>query len=192
MSMRTLLLLLSFFQICYSNTNNKNNENHIKRIMFGSSYTPSSSKKTSTTTSKYIPNTYKIYKTSTYTYSPYYYHPLYVSYMFLFINYNNKLYIELHFIDITDTQYCPFNHCNIINSNTMNTSLHGSILLSEIIQSINKTQNATTLNHILLSNYGCSIQFDQCIVSGSSRSFQTIKLYITCICCFVITLFMNM
>jgi hypothetical protein len=193
MSKRTLLLFLyiSFFQTLRSNENNENPVNYEKRQMFGSSYKPINYHKSSSSSSKYTLNAYKTYKMSSYKYGPDYYHPLYSGYMLLFLIYNNILYIELNFMDIIDKQYCKLNHCNILNETTMNTPSQRNISFSEIIHIINNTKNATTLNNILLSNYGCSIDFDQCIISGSSRSFQKIELYMICIFFFFTTLFMN-
>ena len=146
----------------------------LRTSAFSSSTGKSSSSKPSSyksSSSSYSP--YKSYSRSSYKYSQSSYRPM-SSNIFLFVFLYNIAYIEMHFIDISDSQYCPLKNCIFINETTINTPLRRNISVSEMIRVTNHTKNATTFNTIISKKFGCSIDFNECLASDSSRSLSTI------------------
>jgi hypothetical protein len=109
------------------------------------------------------------YKSSPYRYSSSSYRPLQTGNAFMLFYLYEMTYLKLSFVDVTDEQYCPLKGCRLINETTVNTPLRRNVTIFSMMHHGNIT-NATTLNAMLTTTYGCSIQFDHCITSNAFRS----------------------
>ena len=87
-------------------------------------------------------------------------------------------YLELHFLDVPDTQYCPLTYCPSINATTIHTPLRRNVSVAAIVRDLNRTTNATAIHTMLMTTYGCSLEFDQCMVSDAYRSRASFLLQI--------------
>jgi hypothetical protein len=127
----------------------------------------SSSSKTSSITS---------YKSSPYRYSSSSYRPLQTGNSFMLFYLYEMTYLQLNFVDVAEEQYCPLKGCRIINETTVNTPLRRNVTIFSMMHHGNST-NATTLNAMLTTTYGCSIQFDRCITSNTVRSLHSYTMF---------------
>ena len=155
----------------------------------GSSVGKSSSGKTSSSpskTSSYSSSSYSSYRGTYYTYSSYRYapssyRPMYYSSanLLLFIVLYDHTYLGMNFMDVEEKQYCPLNYCRFINETTVNTPLRRNVTIAEMVRQANHTRNATTLQHVWMNTYGCSVNFDECLTSNATHSLDMF-VWMTC------------
>ena len=131
--------------------------------------TSSSASKTSSYSSSYSSYRGTNYAYSSYRYAPSSYRPMYYSStnLLLFIVLYDHTYLGLNFMDVEEKQYCPLNYCRFINETTVNTPLRRNVTIAEMVRQANHTRNATTLQHVWMNTYGCSINFDECLMSDA-------------------------
>lgn len=130
------------------------------------------SKSSTKTSSSYSSYHGRNYASSSYRYTPSSYRPMYSTYLLTFLLIYDIAYLEMNFIDVDETQYCPLNGCRFINETTINTPLRRNVSMTEMIRQTNHTQNATTFQTIWKTTYGCSIHFDECLTSHADPSFS--------------------
>jgi hypothetical protein len=148
-----------------------------KLVSSGSSSKSSSTYKSSTyKSSSYKSSSITSYKSSPYRYSSSSYRPLQTGNAFMLFYLYEMTYLQLNFVDVAEEQYCPLKGCRLINETTVNTPLRRNVTIFSMMHHGNST-NATTLNAMLTTTYGCSIQFDHCITSNAFRSLHSYTMF---------------
>jgi hypothetical protein len=109
------------------------------------------------------------YTTSRYVYSSHSYQPLMMNSMYLYVI-ENHAYVSMFYTNVDKTQYCPLNNCPPVNSTYIHTLLKGNVSMSIVHNDTLNIQNATQIDLKLMSKYGCSINFGNCLESSASSN----------------------
>ena len=143
------------------------------RPSFGSSYKSSttskssSTKSTTVTNSRYIPTMYTLFIYQTMLINTYYLTAI-----------TNKEYMAIDFANVDEMHYCPINGCTYVNDTTIRTPFKGNINVAKFQNIIINVKNITSINSILSHSYGCSMDFNNCLQSDSTKIYPNYFLFV--------------